>query len=113
MVRKLLATVFGAALVVMLATSAFALDAPPYKGRVNDLAQMMSPATRQALESRLAELDRTDSTQVAVLTIPSLEGDSIEDFSIRVADAWKVGQNNAKCDGDEQKGFVLFLYAQV
>jgi len=81
-----------AALVFTLAAGALALDVPPYKGRVNDLASMMSPATRQALESRLAELERTDSTQVTVLTVPSLEGDSLEDFSIRVAEAWKAGQ---------------------
>jgi len=91
-VRKLLLTTLSMALVLVLATGAMALDAPPYKGRVNDLANMMSPATRKALESRLADLERTDSSQVTVLTIPSLEGDSIEDFSIRVAEAWKVGQ---------------------
>ncbi len=92
MIRKLLVTAISMALTVLLATGAFALDVPPYKGRVNDLAGMMSPATRTALDARLAELERTDSTQVSVLTIPSLEGDSLEDFSIRVADAWKVGQ---------------------
>jgi len=86
-----------------MATGAMALDVPPYKGRVNDLAGLMSPATRQAIETRLAELERTDSTQVAVLTIPSLEGDSIEDFSIRVADAWKVGQK------DTDNGAILLV----
>ncbi len=78
--------------ILFLVTSATALDVPPYKGYVNDLAGMMSPVVRQNLERRLSELNRTDSTQVAVLTVPSLEGDSINDFSIRVADAWKVGQ---------------------
>ncbi|MBI9078865.1 MAG: TPM domain-containing protein [Pseudodesulfovibrio sp.] len=90
--RKLLIAAMCAALVLILAAGALALDVPPYKGRVNDLGNMMSPATRQALESQLAELERTDSTQVAILTIPSLEGDSLEDFSIRVAEAWKAGQ---------------------
>lgn len=90
--RKFLIAAMCAALVFILAAGALALDVPPYKGRVNDLGNMMSPATRQALESRLAELERTDSTQVAILTIPSLEGDSLEDFSIRVAEAWKAGQ---------------------
>nr|WP_286182003.1 TPM domain-containing protein [Desulfovibrio sp. Huiquan2017] len=71
---------------------ASALDVPPYTTRVNDLAKMMSPRTRQTLEDRLADLERTDSTQVTVLTVPSLKGEAIEDFSIRVADAWKVGQ---------------------
>lgn len=90
--RTLIATILGMTLVAVLATGAFALDVPPFTGRVNDTAHMMKPATRQALETHLAELDKTDSTQVAVLTIPSLEGDSMEDFSMRVAEAWKIGQ---------------------
>ena len=93
-VRTLLSTLLGTLLVLTLATMAAALDVPPYTTRVNDLANMISPATRQTIETRLADLETSDSTQVAVLTIPSLEGDSLEDFSIRLADAWKVGQKN-------------------
>lgn len=93
--RKLIATLLGMALVVVLTTGAFALDVPQYTGRVNDLASMMSPAARQTLESQLAGLDKTDSTQVAVLTIPSLEGDPMNDFSMRVAEAWKIGQKGS------------------
>ena len=106
MIRKLFVTAMSMALVVLLATGAFALDVPPYKTRVNDLAEMMSPATRTALEARLAELERTDSTQLSVLTIPSLEGDSLEDFSIRVADAWKVGQKKV------DNGVILIVSKQ-
>lgn len=63
-----------------------ALDVPPLKGRVNDLAGLIQPSTAQQLTSALAQLERTDATQVVVLTIPSLEGDSLEDFSIRVVE---------------------------
>lgn len=101
--RKTPITALSAALILILATSAMALEVPPYKGYVNDLAGMMSPTTRQALEARLAELNKADSTQVAVLTVPSLEGDEINDFSIRVADAWKVGQKN------EDNGVILLV----
>jgi uncharacterized protein len=94
MVRSFITTALCAALLVLSASGAWALDAPPYAGRVTDLAGMMSPATRQALDAHLAELEKTDSTQVAVLTVPSLEGDSIEAFSMRVAEAWKVGQKD-------------------
>ena len=61
----------------------------------NDFADMISPAVERQLEPELAELEKTDSTQVAVLTIPSLEGDSLEEFSMRAAEAWKVGQEKA------------------
>jgi uncharacterized protein len=71
---------------------ALALEVPHYKGYVNDYADMISPQIEAKLERALQSFDLTDSTQVAVLTINSLEGDSIEEFSIRTVDKWKVGQ---------------------
>ena len=69
-----------------------ALDVPPLKGRVNDYADMLSAYTEGQLEGILRDLEKTDSTQIVVLTIPSLEGNVIEDFSIKVAEQWKIGQ---------------------
>ncbi len=69
-----------------------ALEVPQYQGYVTDLAGMISPAERQRLEQMLLAFEQSDSTQIAVLTIPSLEGDTLEDFSIRTVDAWKIGQ---------------------
>ncbi len=103
LVRKPLMAVLVAAFTLLGAVHASALDVPPFTGYVNDLADMISPKARQAMGNRLAELDRTDSTQVTVLTIPSLDGDSLEDFSIRVAEAWKVGQK------DSDNGVILIV----
>ncbi|MDX1707405.1 MAG: TPM domain-containing protein [Desulfobacterales bacterium] len=69
-----------------------ALEVPALKARVNDTAGMLSPTTRQQLEDVLARLEETDSTQIVVLTIPSLEGEVLEEFSIKVLDQWKIGQ---------------------
>lgn len=77
---------------LLMAAGASALEAPAHDGYVTDRADMISAATEQTLERTLAELDRTDSTQIAVLTIPSLEGENLEQFSMRVAETWKVGQ---------------------
>ena len=77
---------------ILLACSVFALEVPPLTARVNDHAHMLSPATAQRLERELAALERSDSTQLVVLTVPSLAGDPIETFGIRVAEAWKIGQ---------------------
>ncbi len=71
---------------------ALALDVPPYKGYVNDYADMISAQEEVKLERALQSFDLTDSTQVAILTINSLEGDSLDDFSIRTVDKWKIGQ---------------------
>lgn len=69
-----------------------ALEVPPLKGRVNDYAGILSPATARQLEDVLQKFEATDSTQIVLLTIPSLEGDSLEDFSLRVVEKWKLGQ---------------------
>lgn len=65
---------------------------PALTQRVNDYASMISPEARTEIENRLAALEAEDSTQIAILTVPSLEGEPIEEFSIRVAEAWKIGQ---------------------
>lgn len=77
---------------------AWALQVPALKGRINDYAGLLSNATAQQLDAGLARLESTDSTQIVVLTIPSLEGDSLEDFSIRVVEQWQIGQK-AKDNG--------------
>ena len=92
-IRRL--TAFAALLLAML--SSLALQAalapvPALTGRVNDYASMISPQARAVIEGKLRTLEQTESTQVAILTVPSLQGEPIEEFSIRVAEAWKVGQ---------------------
>jgi len=69
-----------------------ALEVPALKGRVNDHAAMLSAATRQQLEDILSRLEQTDSSQIVVLTIPSLGGEVLEEFSLKVAGKWKIGQ---------------------
>jgi uncharacterized protein len=69
-----------------------ALDVPLLKGRVNDYAGMLSSYTEQQLDGILRDIEQTDSTQIVVLIIPSLEGEVLEEFSIKVADQWKIGQ---------------------
>ena len=83
-----------AAFVVLALAASFvsALEVPPLRGRINDYAALLSPDKTRELETRLAQFEKETGHQIALLTIPTLEGDSIEDFSIRVAESWKVGQ---------------------
>ncbi|MGB5231580.1 MAG: TPM domain-containing protein [Desulfoprunum sp.] len=69
-----------------------ALEVPPLEGRVNDYAAMLAPATVDQLERSLAAFEQEQSTQIVVLTVASLSGDSLEDFSLRVAESWKIGR---------------------
>jgi uncharacterized protein len=79
-------------LLFCLPTVGTALDVPPLKAHVNDYANILSPAAAQKIEDELTAFETSDSTQIAVLTIPSLEGENLEEYSIKVADAWRIGQ---------------------
>jgi uncharacterized protein len=71
---------------------ASALDVPVLKARVTDLAGVLTPDQTAGLESKLKQLESSDSTQLAVLIIPSLEAEVLEDYSERVATSWRLGQ---------------------
>ena len=64
---------------------------PPLTGRVVDRADLLTPETERALEALLAEHEAATGNQVAVLTIPSLDGEDLEAYSLRVARAWELG----------------------
>jgi len=65
---------------------------PELANRVNDNAGLLTKQQQQQLEQLLWDVENKTSSQVALLAIPSLEGDVIEDFSIRVAEKWNLGQ---------------------
>jgi uncharacterized protein len=93
--------------IVSLVHSAYAAaEIPALKGYINDYANMMSPSVRSKLTNELREFERTDSTQIVILTISSLEGQPIEDYSIKVAEAWKIGQKG------RDNGIILIFASQ-
>jgi len=89
--RRLLSLLFCLCL-LLLSSMVAALEVPPLKSRVNDTANMFSPQLVSQTENILSQFEASDSTQIVVLTIPSLEGDLLEDYSMRVVEAWKIGQ---------------------
>lgn len=80
----------------LISTSAFtflahALDVPPLTGRIVDLAHVLPSATVESLTAQLTTHETRSSNQVAVLIVPALDGESLEEFSHRVATTWKLG----------------------
>jgi uncharacterized protein len=71
---------------------AHALDVPPLTGRVVDLAHVLPASAVESVSARLASHEAATGNQAAVLIVPSLEGDALEEFSHRVATTWKLGQ---------------------
>ena len=67
---------------------------PVLKSRVTDLTGTLAVEQMQQLESRLAEFEAKKGSQVAVLLLPTTQPEAIEQFGIRLAEAWKVGRKN-------------------
>ena len=78
--------------ILLLASFSFGLDIPFLTGRVTDNANILSKETRQAITEILKAHEQKTGNQIAVLTIPSLEGESIEEYAVAVFDSWKLGQ---------------------
>lgn len=82
-----------AALALSVGLPALALEVPPVPSRyVTDFAGRLEPAVVQRGEAALAELERKHGHQVIAVFFPSLEGEALEDFTIRCAEAWRVGR---------------------
>ncbi len=90
-------------LFVAVSHVSWALEVPRLQGRINDYANIVSPATEAELESYLAAVEKQSGAQIALLTIESLEGRSLESFSIAVVDQWKLG------DAEKDNGVLLLI----
>ena len=75
----------------LLTNSIFALDVPFLSGRVIDDVGILSDEIKISIENKLKEHEKQTSNQVVVLIIPSLEGEILEEYSLKVASTWKLG----------------------
>jgi uncharacterized protein len=79
---------------LLVTLSAWALSVPAAPDNyVNDYANMFSDTTKQALNKQLADFDHATSNQIFIATFPSLEGESLEDFTMRLAEKWRAGSH--------------------
>jgi uncharacterized protein len=83
---------------VVLASALFAqalhaqVAVPPLTARVTDLTGTLDPQQRAALEQKLAAFEAAKGSQIAVLLVPTTQPETIEQYSIRVVDQWKLGR---------------------
>lgn len=78
---------------------------PQLAHRVTDLTSTLDATQKQVLETKLAAFEARKGSQIAVLLVPSTQPETIEQFGIRVVDAWKLGRKGVD-DG------VLLLIAK-
>lgn len=67
---------------------------PQLQRRVTDLTGTLGAAERRALEEKLAAFEREKGSQIAVLLLPTTGPETIEQYSLRVVDRWKIGRKN-------------------
>lgn len=76
----------------VLAFPAAALDVPYLSGRVTDDAHILDSGAVQRLNDALKAYEDKTGRQMVILTLPSLDGEALEEFSIKVARTWKLGR---------------------
>lgn len=96
----------AAAFAIVALCVAVAIAAPNYPeltGRIVDNANLLNAADRAQIEAELTSLEGTSTDQVAVVTVPSLDGYAIEEYGIGLARKWEIGQK------DKDNGIVLIV----
>jgi len=68
-------------------------EVPQLVGRVNDFANVLPEGDRAELDKILGAYEAETTHQVVVLTVQSLHGESVEEFSLKVANVWRLGKN--------------------
>ena len=95
------------ALLLAVPVAAAAQEIPPAPvAYVNDYADLVPVEAQQRLEERLRQFDRDSSSQVVVAVFPKLPSASLEDFTVRTAQAWRVGRS------DLDNGAILFVFVE-
>ncbi len=77
---------------LLVVTPAAALKVPAATGYINDRAGIISQTVELKLEQFLKDFEKSDSTQIVVLTIPTLDGEVLEEYSLKVLEKWGIGQ---------------------
>lgn len=85
---------------------AFSVEYPSPTGYVTDAAGLLDPASRQQLEQQLSEFEKRTTYEIAVVTIPSLEGETIESYAVELFRRWGIGKKW------KDNGVLLLIAAQ-
>ena len=91
---------------LFLGTPVGALEIPQPRGFVNDFANVIPPAAAQKLNHLLAMLEQQADVEMAIVTLNSLEGEDIDDFTNRVFEQWGIGKK------DKDNGMLILAAIQ-
>jgi uncharacterized protein len=89
---------------ILTAQTAFSLEVPERpKGRVSDYAGLLTDEQIASLDAELKRYEDETTNQIVVAIFKNLEGESLEDFSIRLAERWKIGTR-------KDNGVILLIF---
>ncbi len=94
-IRAGLLTLLWLALVPAIGWAADLVPVPGLSTRVTDLTGILDATQKGRLEAQLAAIERAKGAQIAVLLLPTTQPEAIEQFGIRLAEAWKIGHKGA------------------
>jgi uncharacterized protein len=94
MFHRCLVALLAALLVALVASPARAYQPPPIQGHVTDLSGKLSAEDDAYLEGRL-DVSRTGAAEIAVLVLPSLGDETIEDVAYATFNGWGIGRKGA------------------
>jgi len=77
---------------------------PSPTGYVNDFAGVLKPETKQSLENLIVQFEKETSIELAIVTVQTLEGMTVEDYAVRLFENWRIGKK-------EKDNGLLFLVA--
>lgn len=104
MYRRLIITSLLSLSAILFASPVFAYSSPGKPtGYVNDFAHVLSDGTKQELESALSVFEASTSDEIAVAIVPSMGGDYIENYAVKLFEEWGIGKK------DKDNGVLLLL----
>ena len=88
---------------LLLTGFALAVNYPNPAGFVNDFADIYSSEFETKLEKKLADFEKATESEFTVVTVESLEGESVEEYAVRLFEKWKIGK------AKEDNGLLLLI----
>lgn len=73
----------------------WAISYPNPTGYVNDYANIYSQSFKSELDTNLSNFEKTTGNEIAVVAIQSLEGEPIEDYTVKLFEKWKIGKKGS------------------
>ena len=98
---------FFAFILCLCAAALHSIEIPALTGRINDGANIIDSKDKEELDSYLSAVEEATGIQIAVLTVKSIEDDSIESFAHEAAETWKLGQS-----GKDNGALLVVAFAE-